>query len=103
MSGTGTFPAEPRAVIRELRSAALTQVVQVVDCQIGLSPWARGGAITALRRDRHHGGLHVPIDQDAGDLLLVAPCPLAVLEPRINAARRTIGEIDDRDQARASP
>src|SRR3984893_14478090 len=88
---------------RPLRSEPLTQVVRVVDVQIGLSRCSRSGSIVAVRRHGHDGGPGVRIGKHAGDSLFVAPCPLALLQPRIDATRRAIGKIDDRDQARAAP
>ena len=44
------------------RAEALTQVVQIVDIQIGLSLCARSGSLTAIRRNGHDGGLEVRID-----------------------------------------
>src|SRR3982074_1441149 len=44
------------------RAEALTQVVQIVDIQIGLSLCARSGSLTAIRRNGHDGGLEVRIE-----------------------------------------
>src|ERR1700716_280183 len=44
------------------RAEALTQVVQIVDIQIGLSLCARSDSLTAIRRNGHDGGLEVRID-----------------------------------------
>ena len=50
---------------RPLRSEPVTQVVRVVDVQIGLSRCSRSGSIMAGRRDGHNGGPGVRIGKHA--------------------------------------
>src|SRR5450759_5086079 len=58
--------------------------------------------IIVICYDRLQTGLGVGITERVGEPLLVAPCPLAVFQPRIDLTRLIVSEIDYRNQASTS-
>ena len=61
-----------------------------------------GSRVVDIGSDCQQPSPAVGIMERLAETLLVAPCPLAALQPRIDLASFIIGEIDDRNPACAA-